>query len=734
MENNKPLQTKTFSPATAFIYYKIFIEPTISPSPATQKASEKSKWLPELLTQTNGKLNLNQLEIQKLKDAGKIPQNINPQEFELALNLFTKGAQADEWLTASDKLNLNEAEKESTAKVAQHLLTLSDAEEELNKKLYFANQEPRVEIVQATSTTPLLPPPQQVNQINMSFHDKTTTMVFQTGIEKAKGLVFDKAQAKLNNFVTGALEKSGNKVLQQIGSKGLKTFAKSTFTKVAAKVAAKLGAKAIAAAIGTTVGGPLGTAIGYAAGWLLEKAGKLLKPIFNGIKKLLSFITGEKDFRKQLAYLGLTGMVIGLGLGSMPLIAISGAVGLGSLALITSGAVVATGIFASVSAALAAFFSITIGAFLAPLLIALVVIPVSIALILFIINSSAFVVPYGGYDIPIAGGESAYIRVEKEANPSGNLPNSRRTITYTITITALRASLTNLRFEETCRVIPQRDCTNNPPVQNIQAGVGATLQAYNSFDEIEQSIGQISPANPLTITYTREFNGGTFDYADSRVTDRFTVSADVEGNQSTSSGSASICFGNCPTGCYEVVNEESWPANYLATFNDAAGELVSSHPLYIDKVCSDGNTIPVCYDPIRVGYWGCHGHFGRPGVCNFSIDHTQCDITLYSGGLDGATSDAVYILAHESAHHLDRISGYYSDFNSYPGRVISLCSYSATSSCPGGHCGESFAETIALYSELPSFWSSPGRCPAGSTYQGLYPANYEFARDIIYEE
>lgn len=397
MEDQKPNQLS--NPSNITKYYEIFVKPTKT-TPPPQKTLAKCTWFLNLLRETGGKLNLDLEKIQDLQQQGKIPKNIKPEEVELSLNLFARGVQAGSLISAFEKLELDTGIQGSLERVSQHLLTLAYAEPKLNSSLYGANQEPEVEIIQKVSTTPTPPPPQQANQINFSFQDNTATMVFQTGVEKLKGIAFDKAQNQLNTFVTKALERSGNKVLQEIGKQGLKNFANSAFTKVAPRLATKIVSKLAATKLGASIGSVipgLGTAVGAALGFAIDLGRKLISPILRGLRKLLESITGQRDLRKQLVYIGLTGLVVGIGIRSIPLILVSGALALGASALVVSGTAVASSFFDTVSAATAALFSISFMSIITPILIALVVLPISVALILFIINSGAFLVPPGGY-------------------------------------------------------------------------------------------------------------------------------------------------------------------------------------------------------------------------------------------------------------------------------------------------------------------------------------------------
>src|SRR4030042_643022 len=232
-------------------------------------------------------------------------------------------------------------------------------------------------------------------------------------------------------------------------------------------------------------------------------------------------------------------------------------------------------------------------------------------IILFIINSGAYIVPQGGFIQP---GENPYIKVVKTSVPSGNQPNGSITVNYDVTISAIQSALSNISFDETCNVTPQGNC---PSPGDIKAGPSSVprnqWRSFASFDEVESSVSIVAASDPYVIIYSR-----VLSFSDSRVTDTFTVNAEVDGNNTNGSGSASICFGDCPTGCYEIVRESEWGSERLASIYGAISHLASVHPNYIDKVCSSG-LVPICYDNTSHGFWGCHHEYINLPICDLGI-------------------------------------------------------------------------------------------------------------------
>lgn len=328
----------------------------------------------------------------------------------------------------------------------------------------------------------------------------------------------------------------------------------------------------------------------------------------------------------------------------------------------------------------------TIAAIAVPFVIALVSIPVVITIILFIINSGAYLVPPSNI---LAPGENPYISVTKEASgtefENSDLPI---TVTYTITITPLKGSLTNISFSHKCEIISDR------PIASCPAPLPSSTPVI------------ISPASPYIFTYSQTYSGTK--YLDSLVLNTFSITADTdEASGITASGAASIIIGNPPTGCYVLAGE--WPDTYKATVLSAIGYLVSNYTSYVARVCSGGE-VRVHYAPGGTcGVWGCARRSG--------------DIELAPGGLKSATT-ARYILTHESGHlvswRLPSLMQQYLDYPGAPGERP-LCSYSATSDP-----WEAFPESAALY-VVPTISS----CISPS-YPAKYPVHYQFADQFLF--
>lgn len=329
------------------------------------------------------------------------------------------------------------------------------------------------------------------------------------------------------------------RTLSPLTSKFKKAFLKGAAS-FATKTTAKLGLEAVA----TGATGGIAAAV-IAAGTILSKIAKKIPGVGWFLKKV------RKNWK--VAGAGLIGLMFLLPtaiVGSILTIAVPVAIagtfiwGLGTLGA-AAGVVGSSVTFfmgglsligAEIAKALAYAFAILAG------------ITVIIAFIIYIITASSYMVP----PAPRPGGtynqaygvirESQYIGIEKIPSPTGPFRNTDLAggleVTYSITVTAKRGSLTNIRFENEYIVTQEvsRAITPNPPIPDPPG----TILANESF----------------TFEYTVSYDEG---FADSIVTDNFTVRADTEDIQDDYAISfASIVIGeppmDCPSGWPVLVN------------------------------------------------------------------------------------------------------------------------------------------------------------------------------------
>ncbi|QQS39062.1 M23 family metallopeptidase [Candidatus Woesebacteria bacterium] len=263
--------------------------------------------------------------------------------------------------------------------------------------------------------------------------------------------------------------------------------AKTVTKKVVTKAATKATVRAAGQALGSLAPG-VGNAIAAVAA---EIAGELIARMVNAMQKF------SKDARDLL----------------------------GGLALASAHAFSITlSILAAVGVALAS-----------PIIIVFVIIPIAVSIILFIINSGAWVVPpWSGQSDPFLV-DSAFIEVSKTASIT-NIPNENLpwTVQYTVSIIAERSVLTDINIEYRCYVSKRQGTP--PSCPPINPGLPTPPQ-------------EISPGTPFVFTYSQAFPDST-SYYDTAVTDIITITATAEGLTGESSqASATVRIGNAPDEC-----------------------------------------------------------------------------------------------------------------------------------------------------------------------------------------
>jgi len=321
------------------------------------------------------------------------------------------------------------------------------------------------------------------------------------------------AVAKLNTAISGMTAKLGSKVA----------------TKIAAKAAA------------TKLGAALAANVIPAIGQVISAITALLS-----LKDLASLIkVWLKKNQDKLTFI-LAGILVGaFALTGAPLYLVAG-VGVISVSRAASIGTFLGGLFFALT-------NIVLASLVIPMLIVFIGIPILVAIILFIINSGAYVYPPSTKMASLGPGAvvNEYIEVTKlaysekypEKGKSSELSFENNQlpleITYEITIKAKKGSLTNISISETCNVTKKNNipsCPNpNPAIPN------------------GSNIGTIDSASPYTFTYKKTFTSPQFE--DTLTIDTITVSAtNAEGESVSSAGSASIKIGNPPEEC-----PSGWP-------------------------------------------------------------------------------------------------------------------------------------------------------------------------------
>jgi hypothetical protein len=185
----------------------------------------------------------------------------------------------------------------------------------------------------------------------------------------------------------------------------------------------------------------------------------------------------------------------------------------------------------------------TLGAIGGPILGILIGFPVIVALILFIINSGAYIVPPS--PLSLSSGAtitSPYIEVSKIATPTGPFQNSELplTVEYQITIKAKKGTLSNVSISYDCNVIKKSGSIKCPE----------TMPAMPDGIKIPNS--SISPTSSFEFSYKQTYGA---NFQDTLITDSLTVTADTPEQPGVSAAaSAGVKIGNPPDVC-----PSGWP-------------------------------------------------------------------------------------------------------------------------------------------------------------------------------
>jgi hypothetical protein len=301
----------------------------------------------------------------------------------------------------------------------------------------------------------------------------------------------------------------------KFGQSSLKIMAASSGIKIAAT---GFFGKALAALGG--LGGPVGLAAGAVLGVVI---GKIIEKIdWKKVKKAIPWVLGGILGFGTFSIAGpILGIVVGLGTYGL-LAAGTGGGGLGAAAV--------GGAIALLLARIGKAFMFTVAK---PIIVFLIVFPIFVAIVLFIINSGAYIVP----PTTTGFGSNPYIQIEKIPSPAGpfenfNLPLS---IKYSIKVIAKKGPLTNVVITDSCQVITEsgtKECSSGLPT-DIPS--------------------EISPTSPYTFSYNYNYSGD--GYKDSLVVNTLTITADtVDGSQQAIT-TASIKIGDPPDSC----PNDSWP-------------------------------------------------------------------------------------------------------------------------------------------------------------------------------
>jgi len=315
-----------------------------------------------------------------------------------------------------------------------------------------------------------------------------------------------------------------------IAQKAISKTATKAVTSALTKAGISVTSEAAAATIGQVVipipG--LGALVGLVVGWVVDK---VLGPLFN---KITDFISQNKWV------LAIPFVAAGLFLG-LPLLTVGGLI-MGGLLLAGGAGLTLSSAATGISGVLTSILSLAVTSIATPLIVILISIPLIVAIVLFIINSGAYIVPpklgiSGAIESPYIGVEKEIVKVLDKDNREINIEteeisNDRLPIkvSYKVNVKAKKGTLTNITFENSCRV------TKDGPPPTCAAPTPSETPDF------------ISPVEDFVFEYEKDYE--TPGYQDSFVADVFTVTADApEQKGAVAATSAVVKIGEPPEEC-----------------------------------------------------------------------------------------------------------------------------------------------------------------------------------------
>lgn len=172
-----------------------------------------------------------------------------------------------------------------------------------------------------------------------------------------------------------------------------------------------------------------------------------------------------------------------------------------------------------------------------PIIFTFVVFPIIVALILFIINSGAYIVPPSLNEFNVGGFFSPYVEITKTPNPTGPFENSDlpKEITYTINIKPKKGDILNTTVTYGCEVISKNDLScPDIELEGVDENFFSTPQSIN--------------AAGITFSYKSTYDSS---YKDSAIIDFIKLEgmSPSDGAIVSTQTSAYITFGNPPIDC-----------------------------------------------------------------------------------------------------------------------------------------------------------------------------------------
>lgn len=313
-----------------------------------------------------------------------------------------------------------------------------------------------------------------------------------------------------------------------------------------------------------------------------------------------------------------------------------------------------------------------------------------------LVNKGALVPGLGGGVRPGPEG-SGYIKITKTPTPESFPDNNPGDVTYTITLQADGANLSNISVSDSFSVFGGSKTISAPAFPGIPSSL---LDGESFTTAITVSLAGLRNSlvtNTLTVTADAAIWGGKTLQGEHR------------------SASASVVIGAPPTGCF-VFNDTPTPdafGHVSGAWDNKSGvlnaiaELNRSAP-YMARLCGSGT---INLYRVRANYGG-----GSVSSAN--------GIFLYNAGAGGVS--AVYTLAHESGHILSYRTSLFQEF--YNEGVFRREGYIWT--YPNAYTEhEDFAEAFGAYVVYKRYIF--GRRGTSLNLPSEYPLHYDFAKRVF---
>jgi hypothetical protein len=327
---------------------------------------------------------------------------------------------------------------------------------------------------------------------------------------------------------------------------------------------------------------------------------------------------------------------------------------------------------------------------------------------------------------------SQVVSITKTAQPLSS--ENPETVSYTIriapttedTIVTIRGAVDSLSY----------NCNQEARDQSSLGACPTSTPASPEFDAFKQDlaglVGQTLPADGVEFSYSIPF-GSEYNHAKIINTLNLTFDATVQseiGTQQltnqTQSGTASVCFGECPQaeGCFLFVDTppagaqaritgastgtsaKTWTEDEKNRVGLAFSKRAGTSDRFTNLACSQGDITLYRLSGTAYGGWAM----------------SNSEVGLYDLAFQG-DNGLEYTLVHELGHIIDHRNG------GLRSGLIGGCAPTYPATC---NAGEPFAEAVALYVVHSTYTFSRGI--GQYDFPNELPTQYEYIRDNIFND